>query len=69
MVVLLSVLKKLFERWFGSEVVCLSLYNGQFSREKQGAREKIFPLLYNQRTLFLALSEKSFEVREAGAVL
>jgi hypothetical protein len=43
MVVLLSVLKKLFEGWFGSEAVCLSLDNGHFSRKKQGAREKYFP--------------------------
>jgi len=42
-VVLLSILKTLFEGRFGSEAVCLSLYNGQFSREKQGAREKYFP--------------------------
>jgi len=26
------------------------LYNGHFSREKQGSRENYFPLLYNQRT-------------------
>jgi len=40
----------LFEGRLGSEAVCLSLYNGQFSREKQGSKENYFPLLYNQRT-------------------
>jgi hypothetical protein len=36
-------LKTLFEGRLENEAVCLSLYNGQFSREKQGAREEYFP--------------------------
>ena len=68
MVVLLSVLKKLFEGWFGSEAVCLSLYNGHFSRKKQGSREKCFPL-YITNGHFFGLCPKKFEVREARTVL
>lgn len=40
-----------------------------FSERKTGVERKIFSLPYNQRTLFRALSGKSFEVREARTVL
>ena len=39
------------------------------SERKTGVEEKIFSLPYNQRTLFRALSEKSFEVGEARTAL
>ena len=67
-VVLLSILKTLFEGRFGSEAVCLSLYNGQFSREKQGSREKYFAF-HITNGHFFGLCPKKFEVREARTVL
>ncbi|HBJ18118.1 MAG TPA: hypothetical protein DDY81_10140, partial [Clostridiales bacterium] len=38
-------------------------------REKNRVERKIFFLPYNQRTLFRALSEKSFEIGEARTAL
>ena len=44
----------------------LSTFQRTISERKTGVERKIFSLPYNQRTLFRALSEKSFEVRETG---